>query len=180
MTELKEMLPRTWLIRLNKIDDLRGAFVKTFSKSMMDKLEYEFDLNEEYYTTSKKDVIRGMHFQLPPFDHQKIVYCLAGEVLDVLLDLRPGPTYGKFCSVKLSSDVPELLVIPTGIAHGFRSLVDGSVLVYKTSSEYAPDYDSGILWNSFNFEWGLDSPILSSRDKTHPSFGSFETPFSAA
>lgn len=177
MIEFKELLPQTWLVSLTKLEDKRGAFVKTLSKSMLDSLDYEFDLLEEYYSTSKKDVIRGMHFQLPPHDHVKIACCLSGSVLDVLLDLRLGPTYGKFLSITLDADEPELLIIPKGIAHGFKSLADDSLMVYKTGSEYAPDCDSGILWNSFNFDWGVSNPILSDRDKLHQKLKDFQTPF---
>jgi dTDP-4-dehydrorhamnose 3,5-epimerase-like enzyme len=118
-----------------------------------------------------------MHVQVPPYEHIKIVYCLNGAVLDVLLDLRPGPSYGKFSSITLDASSPMLLIIPSGIAHGFRSLVDGSLMVYKTSSEYAPQYDAGISWNSFNFDWGLCNPTLSIRDSSHPDFENFRTPF---
>lgn len=177
MIQFKEFLPQAWLVRLTRLEDKRGSFVKTLSKSMLDNLDYEFDLREEYYSISKKDVIRGMHFQLPPHDHVKIVYCLVGSALDVLLDLRLGPTYGKSFSITLNGDAPELLIIPKGIAHGFKSLTNDSLMVYKTSSEYAPDYDSGILWNSFNFDWGKSNPILSDRDKLHPRFNDFQTPF---
>lgn len=178
MVQIKELLPQTWLIQLPLMEDLRGAFVKTLSKSMLDKIGCQFDLREEYYSTSKKDVVRGMHFQMPPHDNVKIVYCVTGSVLDVLLDLRPGLTHGKSCSATLDSSVPSLLIIPKGVAHGFRSLIDGSLMVYKTSSEYAPEHDAGILWNSFDFDWGLSNPILSNRDMTHTAFKDFQTPFS--
>jgi len=177
MDEIKELIPQTWLVQLARVEDLRGAFVKTLSKSILDKIGFQFDFREEYYSTSKKGVIRGMHFQRPPHDHVKIVYCAAGSVLDVLLDLRPGPTYGKSCSVTLDSSVPSLLIIPKGVAHGFRSLNDDSLMVYKTSSEYVSEHDAGILWNSFDFDWGLSNPILSNRDMFHSAFKDFQTPF---
>lgn len=178
MTHFEELLPGAWMVHLNKMEDLRGSFVKTLSKSMLNKLGCDFEFHEEYYSTSKQGVIRGMHFQLPPHDHIKIVYCIAGSVLDVLLDLRLGPTYGKSCSVILEADVPKILILPKGVAHGFKSLSEDSVLVYKTSSEYSPNYDAGILWNSFNFSWEIAEPILSERDKLHPVFKNFKTPFS--
>ena len=177
MDQIKEILPHTWLVQLARFEDLRGAFVKTLSKSMLDKMGCKFNLLEEYYSISKKDVIRGMHFQMPPHDHVKIVYCIAGSALDVVLDLRPGSTHGKFCSVTLDSSLPSLLIIPKGVAHGFRSLTDGCLMVYKTSSEYADEHDAGILWNSFDFDWGLSKPILSKRDRTHCAFKDFQTPF---
>lgn len=177
MEKITELLPQTWLLELNPVKDLRGTFVKTLSKSLLDKIGYQFELREEYFSISSKNVIRGMHFQLPPYDHIKIVYCVLGSVLDVLLDLRAGPSHGKHRSVILDSSAPSLLVIPKGVAHGFKSLTDDSLMIYKTSSEYAPEYDAGILWNSFNFDWGVAKPILSDRDMTHPSFQDFQSPF---
>jgi len=178
MDKFKEILPQTWLVQQSKIEDFRGIFVKTLSKSILNRLGNQFELCEEYYSVSKKNVIRGMHFQTPPHDHIKIVYCILGSVLDVLLDLRPGPGYGRSFSLTLDASNPHILIIPKGVAHGFKSLVDGSLLIYKTSSEYAPEHDSGILWNSFNFDWGLINPILSSRDTSHSAFEDFHTPFS--
>lgn len=177
MTQVQEILPATWLVDLTKVDDLRGSFIKTLSQSLLKSLGVDFNFQEEYYSASKKNVVRGMHFQLPPYDHIKLVYCLSGAVLDALLDLRPGPGYGQFYSVELNENSPRLLIIPKGVAHGFKSLEDNSVMVYKTSSEYAPEYDAGILWNSFGFDWGLSNPILSQRDSLHPQLEDFKSPF---
>jgi dTDP-4-dehydrorhamnose 3,5-epimerase/CDP-3, 6-dideoxy-D-glycero-D-glycero-4-hexulose-5-epimerase len=177
MNQCKELLSQVWLMELSKLNDLRGSFVKTFSKSTLDNLNLSFDLREEYYSTSKKDVIRGMHFQIPPHDHVKIVYCLEGAVLDVLLDLRRGPAYGRVASVQLDASSPKLLIIPKGVAHGFKSLFDGSSMVYKTSSEYSIEHDRGIRWDSINFDWGLDKPVISDRDLYHPMLKDFNTPF---
>jgi dTDP-4-dehydrorhamnose 3,5-epimerase/CDP-3, 6-dideoxy-D-glycero-D-glycero-4-hexulose-5-epimerase len=174
---IEELLPNTWLIRPDKFEDLRGTFVKSLTKTMLDSLDCQFSLHEEYYSVSKKDVIRGMHFQIPPHDHIKIIYCLAGSVLDVVLDLRQGLYYGAYCSRVLDASSPSLLIIPKGVAHGFRALKADSLVVYKTSSEYDQRHDAGIMWDSFGFDWGLNSPILSSRDSAHTKFKNFKTPF---
>lgn len=173
----KQLLPGTWLFGLNRIDDLRGAFVKTYARTTFTSHNLNFEFAEEFYSLSKKDVIRGMHFQLPPHDHVKMVYCPVGAVLDVLLDLRGGPGYGRTASVILSEDNPGLVVIPKGVAHGFRSLTDKSLMVYKTSTEYAPTHDSGVRWDSFGFDWQCRSPILSERDLKHPELNLLLTPF---
>ncbi len=173
----QEILPNSWLVKLNKIEDLRGGFVKTVSESLLNTLNIDFHLKEEYFSWSKKNVIRGVHFQMPPYDHIKLVYCQSGAVLDVLLDLRPGHGYRKSYSLVLSAKEPKLLVIPKGVAHGFKSLDDDSLMIYKTSTEHSPQYDAGILWNSFGFDWGIDNPILSERDKFHPAFKAFESCF---
>jgi dTDP-4-dehydrorhamnose 3,5-epimerase/CDP-3, 6-dideoxy-D-glycero-D-glycero-4-hexulose-5-epimerase len=173
----KELLPGAWFIELKRFDDMRGNFVKTYANALFEQHRLPFELKEEFYSLSNKDVIRGMHFQLPPHDHDKIVYCPIGAVDDVLLDLRAGASYGQVAQVRLSADQPAVVFIPKGIAHGFRSLVDGSLMVYKTSTEYAPAFDAGIRWDSFGFDWGVPQPCMSERDQKHPPFSSFNTPF---
>jgi dTDP-4-dehydrorhamnose 3,5-epimerase len=177
MKFVDEPLSRAYRVRLNRLADSRGGFVKTYMRSLFAAAGVQFDFCEEYYSISKQDVIRGMHFQIPPYDHDKIVYCAAGAVEDVLLDLRRGPGYGKFCSVLLSEDQPELMVVPKGVAHGFRSLKDRSFIVSKTSTEYAPQHDMGVRWDSFGFDWRCESPIISDRDLLHPALADFKSPF---
>lgn len=183
MKFVDELLPGAYVVHLNRFQDARGSFVKTYAKSVFDEALAcvpsvgSFDFREEFYSTSAKNVIRGMHFQLPPHDHVKLVYCAVGVVIDVLLDLRQGPGYGKTASVQLDADAPSLVVIPKGIAHGFRSLTDGSLMVYKTSTEHAPTHDAGIRFDSFGFDWQCAQPILSARDAGHPAFADFHSPF---
>ena len=160
--------------------DARGEFVKTFHAPKFADQGLTFDFREEFYSISNKGVLRGMHFQTPPAAHQKIVYCIAGSVLDVVLDLRKTePTYGKSYSIELNEENRNTLWIPIGFAHGFLSLRNGSCVVYKTDKEHAPDNDKGLLWNSFGFEWPTTGPTVSTspRDNQHPSFESFESPF---
>lgn len=172
-----------WHIHLNRAEDERGFFVKTHADSIIKKIcnsnQYRDHaiLAEEFYSVSKKNVIRGMHFQTPPHDHAKIVYCPVGRVQDVMLDLRKGQQYGKTYSVVLEGATPSVLLIPRGIAHGFLALEDNSLMVYKTSSEYAPTHDTGILWNSFDFDWPCSNPIVSARDMQHERFSEFQSPF---
>jgi dTDP-4-dehydrorhamnose 3,5-epimerase len=137
-------------------------------------------MREEFYSSSNEDVVRGMHFQTPPHAHDKLVYCLAGSVDDVLLDLRTGATYGHVASVVLSAKSAEMVLMPRGIAHGFRSLENNSIMIYKTSSEHAPSSDKGIRWDSFGYDWQCTRPELSARDLSHPTLAEFETPFIAS
>jgi len=160
--------------------DLRGEFVKTYHAERFQHVGIEFKLREEFFSVSKKDVLRGMHFQTPPFEHQKFVYCTEGNILDVLLDLRKNePTYGKTFSVELSAVNRLMVWIPIGFAHGFLSLADNSCVVYKTDREHNPICDMGIRWDSFGFNWTtrMDSVELSQRDMLHPSFAAFDSPF---
>lgn len=172
-----ELLPDTWLFQRPRFQDHRGLFVKTMTRTLFGEAGLPLECEEEFYSVSRQDVIRGMHFQVPPHAHVKLVYCPVGAVLDVLLDLRSGPGYGRLASVTLSADDPHVLVIPKGIAHGFRSLTNDSLLIYKTSTEHAPSHDRGLRWDSFGFDWGVAVPVLSDRDCEHPEFSSFDTPF---
>ena len=178
MEIVAEPLPGAYKIKLRRLDDTRGSFVKTVVRSVFESRGLSCEFEEEFYSVSHKNVLRGMHFQVPPDDHVKLVYCAAGSARDVLLDLRPGNGYGVSSEVEMNALDPCLLVIPKGIAHGFLSLEDNTLMVYKTSTEYAPHSDAGILWNSFSHNWRLDAaPILSERDTRHPTLSAFVTPF---
>ena len=173
----RELLPGVAHVTLRRLGDARGSFVKTYSRNAFDANGEDLDFREEFYSFSHKDVIRGMHVQLPPHDHMKVVYCALGAVLDVLVDLRRGPGQGRVASVVLSGDQPSLLVIPRGVAHGFKSLRDESLMIYKTSTEHAPTHDVGIRWDSFGFDWDCSAPLLSGRDAEHPALSDFVSPF---
>jgi len=158
--------------------DQRGTFTKTFHRKEFERLGLNSNWKEDYYTYSKKHVIRGMHLQLPPSDHFKLVHCLYGEVLDVLLDLRSSsPSFGKTHSLKLSSKEKNGVYICKGIAHGFLSLTEKSLLTYKVSSAHSPTHDSGVSWNSFGFDWPVKNPIISDRDRTLQELKNFNSPF---
>jgi dTDP-4-dehydrorhamnose 3,5-epimerase len=158
--------------------DERGRFVKTFHRDVFAGLGLTTDYAEDYYSVSHKGVIRGMHFQVPPMDHVKLVYCVYGEVQDVLLDLRRGsPTYGGYAMLSMSASAGTIVYIPTGVAHGFCVLSETAILVYKASQAYSPGHDSGLLWNSAGIPWAENAPILSSRDRAHAPFSSFASPF---
>jgi dTDP-4-dehydrorhamnose 3,5-epimerase len=158
--------------------DRRGDFVKTFHAEIFRELGLNFAPREEFFSTSAKNVLRGMHFQLPPAAHAKLVYCLTGSVLDVVLDLRKSsPTFGRVFSRELSAVNRELLFIPAGLAHGFLSLTDHSLMVYQTDTIHSPAYDAGIAWNSFGFNWPVENPIMSERDEKFPALREFNSPF---
>ena len=158
-------------------NDSRGSFVKTYQDDQMIEMGISPQFKEEYYSVSKINVLRGMHFQIPPFDHTKLVCCLVGRVLDVLVDLRAGPTYGEVLALELDARTPQSVFIPKGVAHGFLSLSDNSIMLYKTSTTHSPEHDKGIIWNSINFNWPCREPITSLRDDNHPQLQEFDTPF---
>lgn len=179
MQRIDHLLDGCFAIGLPVFQDHRGSFVKTYTASLFggEVPVTPCDFREEFYSISNKNVIRGMHFQLPPHDHTKLVYCPVGCVRDVLLDLRGGSDYGRTASIVLNASEPVLLVIPKGVAHGFVSLTDASLMVYKTSTEYAPTHDAGIRWDSFGFDWQCSAPLVSERDAAHGSLSSFASPF---
>ena len=158
--------------------DRRGAFIKTYHEPVWRDAGISFVMKEEYYSISHRGVLRGMHFQSPPEDHTKLVYCPSGRVLDVLLDLRrSSPTFGQSVAMELSAENRLILIIPSGIAHGFLSIDEQSIMVYKTSAVHSPAHDAGIRWDSFGFDWGRDSPVVSERDAAFPTLADFSSPF---
>jgi len=158
--------------------DERGSFVKTFHADTFARFGVQPHFVEEFYSVSAKDVVRGMHFQRPPHDHAKLVCCLRGAVRDVLLDLRTSsPTFGRAVSVDLTAENRRVLYLPTGFAHGFRSLEQDSLVLYKTTAVYSQAHDTGIRWDSFGFDWGVATPVVSARDRAFPSLAGFVSPF---
>lgn len=166
-----ELIPKAF-------NDARGRFVKTFHEQAFTEKGLETNFAEEYYSVSHKNVIRGMHFQLPPMDHIKMVYCVAGEVLDVVVDLRVGSaTYGQHALFELSAEKANSIYIPKGMAHGFFSRTEQSIMMYKVGTIYSSLHDAGILWNSVNVPWPTIEPILSARDQGFPPLDKFVSPF---
>jgi dTDP-4-dehydrorhamnose 3,5-epimerase len=160
-------------------EDARGGFVKVFHHEEYVKLKLETSFAEEYYSHSRRGVIRGMHFQAPPSDHVKVVYCVQGEVQDVVLDLRKGsPTYGYSVAINLSALLGNFMYIPKGLAHGFCVVSETATLIYKVSTAYDPSNDSGVLWSSFGVRWPTLNPIMSERDASFMPLSQFESPFS--
>lgn len=171
-------IPGLQILHLTPLPDHRGNFVKTFHWPTLDAAGLDFELKESYYSISNKNVIRGMHFQLPPHAHTKIVYCPQGRILDVVLDIRKhSPTFGQFFSIELNSEQPKALYIPEGLAHGFLSLEDNSMTCYLQSTAYAPTHDAGIHYDSFGMNWGISHPIISQRDSAFPKLQNFNSPF---
>jgi dTDP-4-dehydrorhamnose 3,5-epimerase len=167
-----------WLLRPRIAEDARGCFVKTYHKPAFQELGIAFDPKEEFYSTSARNAIRGMHFQSPPAAHAKLVYCLTGRVLDVALDMRKASsTYGLSFTRELSAANREMLFIPVGFAHGFLALADGTSMLYKTDAVHSPACDAGIAWDSFGFAWPVAKPVLSERDRSFPKWAEFQSPF---
>lgn len=178
LTVQRTSLPGCLEIQPRVLHDHRGCFIKTFHWDLFEAHGLNTSWREEYYSVSKKDVLRGLHFQAPPYDHEKLVYCTVGEVKDVVVDLRTeSSTYGRHAMFHLKADAANMVYIPKGFAHGFYTLTESATMMYKVSTIYAPDYDGGILWNSANITWPGKTPILSERDRSFPKLQDFSSPF---
>lgn len=158
--------------------DERGSFIKSFNSSQFLENGIEFEMKESFHSSSEKNVVRGMHFHLPPHDHAKIVFCVRGAILDVVLDLRKdSSTYGQSVQCELSADNYQALYIPKGFAHGFLSLSQRSTAFYFVDGEYSKEHDAGLMYDSFGFDWGIERALLSPRDLSFETFENFKSPF---
>ena len=158
--------------------DARGAFVKTFHQAFFETHGFETQFREHYYSVSRRKVLRGLHFQLPPNDQAKLVFCIAGEIVDVALDLRTSsPTFGKHRSVTISSEQANQVYLAKGLAHGFYVLSDAATVVYNVTTLHAPADDTGIRWDSVGIRWPDECPIVSERDSKLSLWRDFRSPF---
>jgi dTDP-4-dehydrorhamnose 3,5-epimerase len=162
--------------------DERGYFLETYNEKEFEESIGKISFVQDNESKSSKGVLRGLHFQKPPFHQAKLVRCVEGSVLDVAVDIRKGsPTYGKHIAVELSGENKKQLFVPRGFAHGFSVLSETAVFAYKVDNDYAPEYDAGIRWNdtNLNINWGLEENdvLVSGKDKTLPFLSEFETPF---
>lgn len=155
--------------------DERGSFIKTYHNSFFEKNGLCINFEESYFSVSKKNVIRGMHFQLPPHDHEKLVYVAKGEVTDVILDMRKrSKTYGRAISIVLNDSNYRSVYIPKGLAHGFKSMLDNTIMIYNVSTVYNNEADYGVRFDSIDFNWDVDMPIISNRDRSLMLFEEFK------
>ena len=156
------------IFKIPNFVDERGEFTKLFNSSELENIGIKFKIKEHFFSISKKDVIRGMHFQTEESAHNKIIQCISGSILDVCVDVRKK---SKFFNIPFSFNISgdKAIFIPKGFAHGFLSLEDRTIVQYLTDKEYNPYKDKGVLWKSINFKWPVENPLLSSRDSNHPS-----------
>lgn len=158
--------------------DQRGTFVKLFQASTLVQIGLENRFVEVFMSTSSRGVIRGLHCQLPPTDGAKLVTCIVGRALDVVVDLRTGSqAFGRAVGIDLSAERANAVYVPRGCAHGFAALTDGCVMAYAVTSEHDPGLDSGVRWDSVDFRWPFGDPVVSVRDAALPSLAEFDSPF---
>jgi len=163
-----------FLIEIEKLKDDRGFFARTFDSNFFEDngLISKFVQSSISYNI-QKGTLRGMHYQIDPYAETKLISCINGKIFDVLIDLRPdSKTFKKWQSFELDSKHYPSLYVPEGIAHGFQTLEDNSVLSYQISNIYKPDFSRGIRWNDpfFNIDWPLEVPKISEKDLSYIDF----------
>lgn len=159
--------------------DERGYFMESYNQKKVDKLIKD-NFVQDNESVSNKNVLRGLHLQVPPYAQAKLIRVIKGSILDVAVDLRQSSsTYGKHFKHILSGENKKQLYIPKGFAHGFLSLEDGTILNYKCSNYYHADSESSIAWNDpdLSIDWGILDPILAEKDRLAENFATFENPF---
>tara|TARA_B100000073_G_C23623885_1_gene529687 strand:+ start:310 stop:837 length:528 start_codon:yes stop_codon:yes gene_type:complete len=155
-----------------KIDE-RGSFTKMYSQSWLKDI-YKFSPKESFSSISSPNVLRGFHLQINEDAHAKIVSCVLGEILDVIVDLRKGNKFGRTYSLKLSAKDGNAILIPKGYGHAFLNInKDFSIVNYLVESEHSPKNDVGVRWNSVDFQWPINDPIVSERDSNFQSINNF-------
>ena len=175
-TEIEGLL----IIRPKVFEDDRGHFFESFNKNIFLKNGLALEFVQDNQSLSNKNVLRGLHFQSPPYAQGKLIRVIKGSVLDVAVDIRKSsPTYGKYLVINLSEQNKIMFYIPEGFAHGFLTLEDNTIFSYKCTNFFNKESEGSLFWNDLdlNINWGITNPILSDKDKVAPLFNSFNSPF---
>jgi len=162
--------------------DERGYFLESFKLKKFEEIICPIKFVQDNESKSSKGVLRGLHFQKPPYEQAKLVRCIEGEVLDVAVDIRKNSkTYGQHVAVLLSGENKRQLFVPRGFAHGFLVISETATFAYKVDNSYAPEFDAGIRWNDneLNIQWDMEDSevMISAKDAELPFFLEFESPF---
>lgn len=170
-----------WLIKPKVFQDNRGFFLEAYSRKVFEEHGIKTEFVQDNHSMSvNKGVLRGIHFQKPPYAQAKLVRVVKGSVYDVIVDLRKNSeTFGQWESFTLSAENFNILFVPRGFGHGFCTLEDNTEFLYKVDNLYAPDADAGIIWNDpiLKIDWPVEEPILSEKDGKLPEFKNVESPF---
>jgi dTDP-4-dehydrorhamnose 3,5-epimerase len=182
MKFIKTKIKGVIIIEPNVFGDKRGYFLESFNLQKFKENVGLIKFVQDNESKSLKGVLRGLHFQKPPFDQAKLVRCIEGEVLDIAVDIRKNSkTYGQHVAVPLSGENKRQLFVPRGFAHGFLVLSESATFAYKVDNRYAPDFDAGIRWNDkeLNIQWGMEDSevMISTKDAGLPFLSEFESPF---
>lgn len=180
MEIIKTKIEGLLIIKPSVFIDERGYFYESYNKNNFAKLGIDADFVQDNESKSQKNVLRGLHFQNPPFGQGKLVRVVKGAVLDVAVDIRSGsPTYGQWEAVELTEENKVMYWIPAGFAHGFITLKDDTIFSYKCTNVYNKQSEGSIKWDDpdIGIQWNVENPILSGKDKSAPDFKSFKSQF---
>jgi len=182
MNLIKTKLDGLVVLKPTLFKDNRGYFMESYNQKNINKLFGNVNFVQDNESKSSRGVLRGLHFQKPPYTQAKLVRCLNGSVLDVVLDLRKdSKTYGMIETFLISEENKEQLFIPKGLAHGFVVLSESATLSYKVDNYYKPEFESGIIWNDpdLNIDWRINKSeiVVSEKDTKLQPFNNFVTPF---
>ena len=182
MKFIKTEISDVYIIEPSVFGDNRGYFLESYSKKKFEEAFGKISFVQDNESKSSRGVLRGLHFQKPPYAQAKLVRCIEGKVLDVAIDIRDGSeTYGKHVIVELSGENKKQVFIPRGFAHGFLVLSESAIFAYKVDNSYAPAHDAGIRWDDpmLNIQWGVNEieVLFSEKDAKLPFFSKFKTPF---
>lgn len=175
-TELEGVL----IIQPQIFEDDRGYFFEAFNAAKYQALGLPTEFVQDNESKSKKNVLRGLHFQKPPYAQGKLIRVIKGSVLDVAVDIRKNsPTYGKWTSTLLSEENKTVFWVPAGFAHGFVTLADENIVLYKCTAPYHKESEGAIRWNdpTIHVNWNISNPVLSPKDTISPFFKDFVSPF---
>lgn len=175
-TKIKDLL----IIKPRVFEDSRGYFFESYNKDVFTKHPILVDFIQDNQSLSHRGVLRGLHFQSPPFAQGKLVRVITGAVLDVAVDIRKNsPTYGEHVTIELTEENKTMFYIPPGFAHGFATLRDNTIFSYKCTQTYHKESEGTVLWNDLdlNIDWQIENPLLSEKDMNGTIFKSFQSPF---
>lgn len=180
MEIIKTKIEGLLIIKPRVFIDERGYFYESYNKDIFAKLGLDADFVQDNESKSQKNVLRGLHFQNPPFAQGKLVRVIKGSVLDVAVDIRTAsPTYGQWEAVELTEENKVMYWIPPGFVHGFLTLADDTIFSYKCTNVYNKQSEGSLQWNDpdIDIRWKIENPILSDKDKVAPDFKSFVSKF---
>lgn len=184
MNVIRTAIEGVCIIEPRIFGDVRGYFFESFNaKDFQEQVGVDISFVQDNESKSSYGVVRGLHFQKPPYTQSKLVRVVKGAVLDVAVDLRKGsPTYGQHVSVELTAENHRQFFVPQGFAHGFSVLSEEAVFQYKCDNFYAPQSEGALAWDDpdLNVDWRIpaDKVLLSDKDRNHPRFAEFVSPFS--
>lgn len=180
MELIETKLNGLFVIKPRVFEDARGYFFESYNQNNFKNAGLNLNFVQDNQSLSNKGVLRGLHFQTPPYSQGKLVRVIIGSVFDVAVDIRKNsPTYGHWFGMELNERNKAMMYIPEGFAHGFATLMDGTIFSYKCTNFYNKNSEDCILWNDpeIGITWNIESPILSEKDLLGKKLSEFDSPF---